>query len=340
MKKWAFSISAVLVILMCSGLYTTEQSTWDDSTRLAQVLHAMGDPIPTHFREHLDPELIRMGKELVYEGRATRENGSKSNFISKYYVCTDCHNQVAEDPVLNDPNPENRLLHAIKNDLPFLQATTFWGMSNRTSWYNDDYYKKYGSLVDKARNSLEESTQLCAKECSSGRHLEEWELESILHYYGSIDIKLGDLNLTESDWRKIRILAGSELDRKELGSWLRGKIMTVSPATFMDYQEYTPPAASTEDQAYTTGEAIYELSCQTCHRKYGPSQWVLDKSRSDFKRFRKNLGKHTMFDPGYITRKGTKAEPGHMQYMPHYTAERLSEHQMNSLVFYMLNWKK
>lgn len=339
MRKVIFFISSVVIVLMCSGLYSSNPDKWDENTPLSTVLYAMGAPIPSHYRETLDLEKVRMGKEMVSKGRATKTDGSKSRFISKFFVCTDCHNQVQEDPFLSDPNPEDRLAYAVKNNLNYLQATTFWGVTNRTTWYNGDYEIKYGSLVDKAKTSLEESTQLCAKECSSGRHLEAWELECIVQYYGSLQIKLGDLNLGESDWRKIRILSGSEKDRKELGSWLVSKIMTASPATFIEHQEYKAPTENL-DQAYEDGKNIYALGCQTCHRTYGPSQYVLETNRSEFRRFRKHLGDHGDFDAGQIIRNGTHAEPGHLQYMPLYTAERLSENQMNSLVYYMLNWQK
>ena len=42
--------------------------------------------------------------------------------------------------------------------IPFLQGTALYGAVNRTSFYNGDYEKKYGSLVSKARNDLREAT--------------------------------------------------------------------------------------------------------------------------------------------------------------------------------------
>ena len=66
------------------------------------------------------------------------------SFISKYYVCTTCHNLEIEDPDLRVSDPETRLTFAKENDLPFLQGSTFKGIVNRESWYNDDYVKKYG----------------------------------------------------------------------------------------------------------------------------------------------------------------------------------------------------
>lgn len=333
MKALVITIGAVLIIAMSS---LGPPDKWDESSPVAQVLYATGVPIPTHYRETLDPEKVRMGKELVYEGRATKSDGSKSKFISKYFVCTDCHNQVREDPEPHFPDPDARLEYAIANDLPFLQGTTFWGITTRTSWYNGDYTFKYGEYIEKARHSLEESTQLCAKVCSSGRYLEDWELESIIQYYGSIQVTLGDLQLNEADWRRLRILAKSEKDRKELKSWIESRIMRYSPAQFIDYHEYVPqPQDFPEEEQARIGKEIYERSCLTCHRPYGPSQWILEDSRKDKRRFRKNLGKHNDFDLGHITRHGTKAEPGHMQYMPLYPKDRLSFRQLNSLIYYL-----
>ena len=48
------------------------------------------------------------------------------------------------------------------------RGTTFYGITNRETWYNDDYYKKYGDLVKPANENLVEAVQLCAMECSQG----------------------------------------------------------------------------------------------------------------------------------------------------------------------------
>lgn len=324
------------VILLVTLGFTIQDEVWTKDSSVAQILYSLGMDKPTHYREDLDPEKIRMGKELVYTGRATKVNGRKSSYISSYFVCTDCHNQEREDPILNESNPESRLNYTLENNLPFLQSTTFWGIVNRETWYNDDYVKKYGDLVKPARTSLAESTQLCAKECSSGRYLEDWELEAILQYYWTLELKLGDLEMSPKEMRKLNILSHSETERSELIDFLREKFMLASPATFVEMptslKEGYPERATANSKR---GEQIYESSCMYCHKAHGPSLLILDKDKFTLKKFRKHMTKYDDFNLYQITRHGTYAEHGHQQYMPRYSKERLSNQQVEDLRAYI-----
>ena len=108
-------------------------------------------------------ELIRMGEELVKEGRTMGPDGKRTKYISKHYVCTTCHNIEIEDPDLKINDPQARLEYAVQHNLPSLQGTTFKGIVNRESWYNDDYVKKYGDeKIEIAHENLREAIQLCA----------------------------------------------------------------------------------------------------------------------------------------------------------------------------------
>lgn len=336
--RYAVFIIVLSSVIILGFITSSNPDKWSDETPVSQFLWAMGMDKPMHYIETIDEEKARMGKEIVTKGRTERTNGKMSNYVSKYFVCTDCHNQVQEDPVLNEFDPQARLDYCVENKLPFLQATTFWGMVNRKSWYNDDYILKYGDLVKPASENLNEATKLCAIECSSGRPLEEWEQEAITHYYWTLQLTMGDLNLSEKEWRKINILSGSEMDRKELIALVESKFMTASNATFVDppyplgthYQTGKPGDAM-------NGEKLYDASCVTCHNQFGPSQLVLDKSIFTKRKFRNNIEKDTDFNLYKILRKGTYAQPGHMQYMPHYTAQRMSDQQVEDLRAFIEN---
>ncbi|NNE54767.1 MAG: cytochrome c [Flavobacteriales bacterium] len=332
--KRIVTIAIILAGVVFTG-FTLEQEPISDETPVFEVLDQLGQTMPDHFIANPDPDKVHKGYELVHFGRTDDPNGGMSKFISKFYVCTDCHNQVREDPDIANPSPEARLKHAIKNDLKFLQSTTFWGMVNRETFYNDDYEKKYGALVDKARTSLAESTQLCAKECSSGRYLEDWELECILHYYMTLQLKMGDLDLSAKEIKKFANASGLK-DKERAKDKLKSRYTTASHAHFGDWPANTTEGyANTDDGDPKLGEAIYEHSCMTCHRMYGPSQLVLDKSELTFNKFVKHMTMNTKFNLYEITRKGTYAEPGHRQYMPMYPLERLSNQQVEHLRAYI-----
>lgn len=308
-------------------------------TPVVEVLMALGEPAPAHYIAEVDSVKARMGRQMVYEGRAELPDGGYSNYISNIYVCTDCHNQRREDPVLAMPNPEDRLRYASEHDLPFLQSTTFWGMVNRESWYNDDYLQKYGDLVEPAKNSLYEATQLCARECSSGRYLEKWEAEAINHYYWTLQLQLGDLDLSDDELSFIaKAMDATNTDEKsEALKTLKSKYLLASPADFVEPPEDRWKGyADTQPGDPEIGRMIYDKSCMTCHRYGGPSLFVLDHSKKSYKLFAKNIWKDSPYALYDIVRHGTYAEPGHRQYMPLYTADRMSNQQLEDLRAFFL----
>ncbi|NQX91266.1 MAG: c-type cytochrome, partial [Flavobacteriales bacterium] len=300
-----------------------------------EIWDEVGAEMPDHFLKTLDSVEVQRGYDLVHIGRTNNPpKGEISTFISPYFVCTDCHNQVLEDPFPAKPNPEDRLTFAIANNLPFLQATTFYGIVNREDYYNDDYIKKYGDLVIPASTSLYESTQLCAQECSSGRKIKEWEWNAINQYYHSIQLKVSDLNMDAEEVAMVEEAYRGEADPEAAIELMREHYMTKSPARFKD--ENTRPLTDHRPGNPETGELIYEMSCLHCHQVDGPSQLVLDKSRLTKKKFQRNYGKWNDWDLNQIVRKGTYAELGHQQYMPLYTLDRLSQMQMIDLKAYLL----
>ncbi len=300
---------------------------------VGDVLISLGEESPKHARPNASEELIKQGFELVHLGRTTGPNGKQSKYISKYYVCTSCHNTSIEDPDLSKADPEARLDYVDENSMKFLPGSPLYGIANRESWYNGDYYKKYGDLVDKARNSLAESTQLCAKVCSSGRYLEDWELEAILAYYWSTQLKVSDLGLSEVELGKI---VGGDLENKEKVALIKSKYLQDSPATFGDLPQRMDLGYPFEGNP-EKGKKIYELSCQTCHSEGGVSGMVLDQSKVTFQKFKKNLLKNTDYNLYQIIRHGTYAESGKPRYMPLYTKEKLSDQQVEDLKAFILS---
>ncbi len=297
---------------------------WNNETPVFDVLESFGEKKPNHFVE-LTPEKIARGEDLVKLGRSKKPNGKKSPYISKYYTCTSCHNLQREDPDLAVIDQDARLNYAIKNKIPYLQGSTFWGIVNRETWYNDDYVLKYGDLVRKAEHSLSESVQLCAVVCSQGRMLEDWELESILAYMWSLQIKMGDLNLNDQEVKNMK-----SSDSEQNLALIKSKYLLKSPATFVNPPE-DPLIGYELTGRPELGKAIFELGCQHCHRPEGESEVVFRSNDLTL-----NWLENHLMDKGdksiyQIIRKGTYAEYGHKEYMPHYTLEKMSHQQVEDL---------
>ncbi len=336
MKKVFISLILMSTVVLFSTVdFDIEKSAdWNADSDLYEVLHAFGEPKPLHKRKFSD-EQVRMGKEIVYDGRARQSNGKLSKRVSKYYECTTCHNQVQEDPDLRFSNPDTRLPYIKKKGISFLQGTTFKGIVNRESWYNDDYVRKYGpEAVGKANHNLREAIQLCAIECSQGRPMKDWELDAVTAYYWSIDFKLKDLNLSESDYQKLNAFDKTG-NNKEAITWLKSFYLQKSPAHFFD----APPSKWDGYKGFkgdiNRGKDIYELSCLHCHHPDGVSYYVLEDDLLSFKDLRRTLFKNSHFSLYQIIPYGTYAIPGHRPYMPHYPIERMSKQQVEDLRAYV-----
>ena len=331
MKIKFIAVFVSILFFVAVGMKSPE-TTWTNDTPISEVLKSLGETMPDHAPKELNEELIKRGRDLVFNGRAKGPDGKQSRYISKFYTCTSCHNPNREDPDLSSFDPEARLDYVASKEMKFLQGSTFYGIANRETWYNDDYVLKYGDLVKPAKESLAEATQLCAKVCSSGRYLEDWELEAILAYFWDNQIKLGDLNLTDEE--KTKIMSG-EGDKKELIQLIKSKYEQKSPATFgespKNYEEGYGLTGRPEK-----GKMIYELSCQACHQKNGVAGMALPSDKLTFQKFKRNLSKKTDYNLYDIVRHGTYAAEGKPRYMPLYTEEKMSNQQLEDLVAYIL----
>jgi mono/diheme cytochrome c family protein len=300
------------------------------------VLKELGEDYPAHRPDDLSAEMVQTGRELFHEGVTTGPDGKPTRRQSRFFVCSNCHNVAKEDPDLRVSDPEARLDYVIANRLPFLPATTMYGTVNKKSWYNGDYLRKYGDLVRPAYESLEYAVHLCATVCSQGRDFTDWEMKAVFAYLWSIDYKLGDLSLTNDDWKKLREAEGKGAN-PGLAKWLHTFYRSGSPATFVEEPE-------DKDKGYDVaragdakrGRLIYDNSCLMCHDEQGPSNYLkLDNGVLSLNLFKAHLNSDGHLSLYEIVRHGTYADTGHRAYMPNFTAERLSNQQVEDLRAYV-----
>ena len=335
-KYWFFVVGSLCMTLMVFPSWkASAPQAFTLSSKVNDVLFALGQPKPSWYPEDLSEAAIERGREMIFNGRTTAPDGSKSKFISVYYMCTNCHNTVIEDPILSVADPQARLEYAAQHDIPFLQGTTFYGITNRETWYNDDYYKKYGDLVKPANENLAEAVQLCAMECSQGRPVEDWEIQSIIAYYTTIGYSLSDIGFSEQDLSALNADIASGKNTVKWVENIRGRYLHKSPATFLEppYDNYWETLRGKGDAA--NGKLVYELSCQACHKSYGVSDVVFGDDKQEFKQFNRWFKKNDwwLFQ---VVRHGTHPAPGHREYMPHYTKERMTDQQVEDLRAYIL----
>ncbi|MEX1192338.1 MAG: cytochrome c [Brumimicrobium sp.] len=298
-----------------------------------EVEQLLGGEVPNHNIKELDSELAKAGEELITKGQANYKD-KKGSLISSYFNCTDCHNLVKETKDITDTNPQNRLDYLVKNNLPYTAGSTFFGMFNRTKFYNGDYDKKYGDLVVDARDTLANSIQLCAEYCASGRPLVDWELNAIMHYYKREELKIKDLDLSESELNQIKEAISSNQNTKKSLNLIQSKYVDAYGATFTGAKAEKKRKYG-EGGDIENGKKIYKSACLYCHE----NSRVTFLSLNDDVLSGKYLWKHRK---GYddlsiyqVIRWGTYPIIGRQQYMPLYTKEKMSDDQLEDLVAYI-----
>jgi len=337
-------ISFVLLLTLIVTLLSTDNMTKNRFSLLQKtndlkelsvldVLLELGEKKPNHYLMKANQDSVRMGSEMVYFGQLKDKSNSR---ISKFFVCTDCHNQVIEVSDLSNETANERLIYGTKNDLPFLPASTFYGMYNKSQWYNGDYASKYGDLVKPTRDTLKNAIQLCAVECSQGRVLKDWELNAITHYYKSIEYKVKDLNLNQSELNQLRTDVASHNTRSV--TLLRSKFNAINAATFGELDPIEPVNYSADIKV---GEYIFENGCLHCHGMGKDiTNFEFDNDKLTLSFLKAKLKKHSSYSVPYIVRKGTYAMSGRRQYMPQYPLEKMSNTQLFDLINYIKSKSK
>ncbi|NOQ74323.1 MAG: hypothetical protein GQ574_20100 [Crocinitomix sp.] len=295
---------------------------------VSEALVQIGAEKPNHYIEKMDADSARMGEEIVKFGNLLDESNKR---ISKYFVCTDCHNLQLESANPADESPEAVLAYGMKNDVPYLPASTFYGMYNKEHWYNDDYLKKYGDLVLPTRDTLYNAIQLCATQCSQGRAMEHWEVRAVLHYYKSIELKISDLKFDGTELMKFSKLLSK--DKKAALKLLKEKYTQVNHAHFGNSD--IPVIEGYEPNA-DNGEYIFNKGCLHCHDKEaGITNFAMSNDKLTLGFLYRKKDKYNNLAIPHITRYGTYAFSGRKQYMPKYSFEKMSKKQMLDLLYYI-----
>jgi mono/diheme cytochrome c family protein len=309
-----------------------------DLMSTGEVLIALGDErikghLPDTTLEKVD---AKFGAQLIKEGEASGTGLGATKRISPYFECTACHNIQQETPNLADDAPHLRLKYSVDHNLPFLQGSPLYGIVSRLTFYNGDYQKKYGDLATEAYDDIREAIQLCATECSQGRLLEDWELESILAYLWTIDIPFSELDLTDDEINRIKQGIRGEDSSDDLIELIQSKYITAYPATFID-----PPKDRKEGNNakgnINRGKALYTQSCLHCHADQRYSLYDLDTSYMSLNQLARRMPTYHHESVYQVARYGTQPLRGKRAYMPNYTKEKMSRQQMADLRAYIFS---
>lgn len=335
-----FTVIACLGLLL-SGLSKNEYYAVKQDTSVADLLVKLGDKKQPHqAMMNLKGVSVENGRRLIFEGFADKPGGGKNAKQSAHFVCTSCHNTVRDEPDLGAVNAQARLEYSADKGLPMLQGSALYGVVNRSTFYNGDYDKKYGDLVKPARENLREAIQLCAVECAQGRKLEPWELESILAYLWTIDLRTEDLNLSEEELASIEEALNKAGDKEAAVSLIKEKYLSGAPATFIKPPEDRKKGYEVQPGNIENGKLIYEVSCLHCHEGQRYSYFNLDGSDLSLDYLDKHFPRYTRYSTYQVTRYGTSPVPGKKAYMPLYTEEKMTNQMLEDLRAYIVSESK
>ena len=345
-KRLLFCMTSLclLVLGLAHSNEELKQSPLDaihfDQLGLSKVLEQLGQK-PQHLpNSNIEGVSAQKGKEIVFTGQTTNAQGQANPPHSKYFVCTSCHNTVKEVDNLLDVNPQSRIDYAAKRHIPLLPAASFYGIVNRNTFYNDDYQQKYGHVpaIAQAKHDIRQAIQLCATECSQGRPMENWEIESVLAYFWTIQLKMGDLALSFDEKRQIQQALNDKEQDPELVQLIQSRYLQAFPATFSQAPNYKKLSKEElkDEKRYRNGKLIYDLSCQHCHANKRHSHIDLSNKDESFVYLHEQMKKkapHAMFS---AIRNGVKHQQD-LAYMPQYTLEHLSDEHLIDLQIYVEN---
>ncbi len=341
MKKIVLICSIIVAGLLLVSLRPSEPAGLQiaQDTPVWDVLQHFGEPAPNHRPdEAIAGASAEKGADLVLKGITKKPSGGKTSKQSAHFVCTSCHNIKKELPDLRQSDPQARLEYAQQQGIPFLQGTTLHGAVNRISFYNDDYEKKYGDLVAPTRNNLREAIQLCAIECSQGRRLKDWELESVLRYLWTLELTMEDLDMSPEAFSQLQQkVAAHQNGQKDQASidLIKSYYQPGVPAHFVKPPEDRKVGYTGVEGNPENGKLVYDLSCKHCHENKRYSFFHLDDSKNTFRYLKKHFARYTRYSVYQVSRYGTSPMAGKRAYMPQYTEEKMSNQQMEDLRAYI-----
>ena len=299
--------------------------TREPSNKVREVSLALGREAPEHWTDRaLSRVWVERGRELYEQGWTISPFGEKTARQSEHFVCAQCHNADREAMPLK-VDADQRLDQLAEARAPLLPGSGLFGVVNRVSWYNGDWASKYGASIARARSDLREAIQLCSVQCSRGRPLEAWEIESLLAFLWSKELVIEDLALSPDELRVV----GSALKERRYSARQALAILDEGvprfSATFVDPAREKPRSSRGNPHR---GRQIFEGACLSCHGAAGPSRYRMDTTTG-----RGQLAQDSRSGAlARTVRLGAESKRGQDPYMPPFTRERLSTRELEDLM--------
>ena len=312
---------------------TSSTRVWDVMTRLGKVKVNVADP--------KKKGSASKGQQLVTRGWTLNLKARRTPKTSKKFTCVACHSIEDEHPSPAVIDPQKRLEHADTMDMPFLPGPPFKGIVNRIRFFNDDYQKifehKKADDVKISHQNIRMAIRTCNALYAKGRELEDWEVESILEFFWTMELRMGMLDVSSEDKATIITAIETNKDNSRAVNIMRRYYPEVYPVTLV------PPIPVSERKkispvlnSFSNGKRLYRRACLHCHAGKRYSRFKLDMKQKTFKFLKKYMDKE---NTRYSIYSGMRYAPGQKTERlgpPHYSSQRMSDQQIQDLRFFVI----
>ena len=309
-----------------------------DQTKVWAVMSGLGKVNVNALYKNPQHDALK-GEQLVTKGVTVDFQGKTTARTSPKLTCIACHTVEPEHPIFSTMDPQSRLEHADTTGLPFLPGAPLYGLVNRVAFFTDDYQKDFQhrqkqAIKDGHRN-IRLAIQACNKVYAKGRTLDHWEVESILAYLWTLELQMGDLKIPDTIVSIIQQSISTNLNGSKAVNLMRRYYPEVYPATLtapIPYNKRTE--VSPVLNSYQNGKRVYKLSCLHCHANKRFASLKLERSQKTFKFLKKHLDSDSRFSI-YDALRYSPGSKANRSNIPHYTAQRMSDQQIQDLRFYI-----
>lgn len=279
------------------------------------------------------------GQQLITRGYTRSFKGNKTAPTSKKLFCIACHTIEKEQPNIGNMNPQSRLEHGDSMSIPFLPGAPFYGLVNRVAFFTNDYQQIFAHknrlALQVGHRDIRKAIQACNTVYAQGRTLDAWEIESILAYLWTLELKIGDLSIPDSILNIAEEAIKTNKDNARAVNLMRRYYQEVYPASLIapipiGERNLISPVLND----FNNGKKVYKQSCLYCHAGKRYANFNLDRSQKTFKFLKKHFDSPTRYSI-YDAIRYSPGSKGNRTNPPHYTAQRMSNQQLQDLRFYI-----
>ena len=309
-----------------------------NETKVWKVMTSLGK-VNVNVLDKNRPSSKTKGEQLVTRGYTSSFKGNKTALTSKKLFCVACHTTEKEHPNANNTSPQSRLEYGDSMSIPFLPGAPFYGLINRVAFFTNDYQNIFAHknrlALQVGHRDIRKAIQACNTVYAKGRTLDAWEIESIVAYLWTLELKVGDLNIPDNIIQITEEAIKTNKDNARAVNLMRRYYKEVYPASLvlpLPVEERNLISPVLND--FSNGKKVYKQSCLHCHAGRRYSNFKLDRSQKTFKFLKKHFDLPTRYSI-YDAVRYSPGSKGNKNNIPHYTEQRMSNKQLQDLRFYI-----